>query len=110
MGVMEVTDWVTVMVTVVITTAKDQPMPNLILVTMVLDTMDILTDTMDTVTIMANDQLMLMLMVTTGVTMVDTMDILTVMVTVTGAKLTDQNLPFLTNPRFPKKICPLYPG
>merc|ERR1712083_987044 len=104
MGVMEVTDWVTVMVTVVITMAKDQPMPNLILVTMVLDTMDILTDTMDTVTIMANDQLMLMLMlmVTTGVTMVDTMDILTVMVTV-GAKLTDQNLPFLTNPKFPIK-------
>merc|ERR1712241_1186240 len=61
---------------------------------------------------MANDQLMLMLMlmVTTGVTMVDTMDILTVMVTVTGAKLTDQNLPVLTSPIFPKKICPLYPG
>merc|ERR1711978_217059 len=98
-----------VMVTVVTTMAKDQLMPNLILVTMVLDTMDILMDTMDMVTIMANDQLMLMLMlmVTTGVTMVDTMDILTVMVTVTGAKLTDQNLPFLTNPKFPKKICPL---
>merc|ERR1711964_700479 len=100
-----------VMVTVVITMAKDQLMLNLILVTMVLDTMDILMDTMDMVTIMANDQLMLMLMlmVTTGVTMVDTMDILTVMVTVTGAKLTDQNLPFLTNTKFPKKICPLYP-